>query len=277
MNTNEPARHSRRASGCATLALALVFAGATGSANADGLTWTVAPYLWASDVGLDLAVNDEDLLGGTAEFSDLVDKLDTALMAHIEASGERFGGYLDLIYIDLSDDRTINLGPGAGDPNLGDLAVDANLGMEIYELGAFYRFPLNDAATRHVDIVMGLRDVSADVTVDIESEGPSDIEGRTRINNGETDFLAGVRFIGKFGDSKRWGYKLRADYGFGGSEGSVNALATVGYTFGESGLFTLDAGYRHFNVEFSKNFEGPVRTTTEITMSGPLLGFIFQF
>ena len=41
--------------------------------------WTVVPYLWASDVGLDLNVAGNDVIGANVEFKDLVDKLDGAV------------------------------------------------------------------------------------------------------------------------------------------------------------------------------------------------------
>lgn len=47
--------------------------------------WTVAPYLWASSVGLDLSVAGETSIGGDAAFSDLLDKVDTAFMGRLES------------------------------------------------------------------------------------------------------------------------------------------------------------------------------------------------
>ena len=265
-------RRTRLSTLVATVAT-VAMAGTAVDARADGLKWTIAPYLWASDVGVDLKVNDEPLLGNTAEFSDLVDKLETAFMAHVEASGERFGGYFDMIYIDLSDSNTVSLGPG--EPILGGVSVDVDLGLEIYELGGFYRFPATDSNGVNFDLLLGARLIEADLAPDITLPGPGDGVLSPRIENSETDIVAGARAIGRF--SGRWGYKARADYGFGGSEGALNLLATVGYTFGESELFTLDLGYRYFDVEFKNSLGDGSSTTSEITMSGPVLGFIFQF
>ena len=94
------------------------------------------------------------------------------------------------------------------------------------------------------------------------------------IETSETDIFLGARLSGKF--TEKWHYRLRADYAGGGTEGTINGIAAVGYTFGQTGLFSLDLGYRYMNIELKD--EGANGTTgSEITMSGPILGFIFNF
>ena len=69
---------------------------------------------------------------------------------------------------------------------------------------------------------------------------------------------------------------MRADIAGGGTEGTINGLAAVGYAFGQSGLFSLDLGYRYMNIELkSENSNGTIES--DITVSGPVLGFIFNF
>jgi len=48
--------------------------------NARDVDWTIAPYLWASDVGLDVFVDNDPVIGTDVPFNDLVDKLDGAFM-----------------------------------------------------------------------------------------------------------------------------------------------------------------------------------------------------
>ena len=94
-------------------------------------------------------------------------------------------------------------------------------------------------------------------TIDI-STGPS-----------ETDVMLGARMIRRF--AERWHWAVRADLSFGGSEGTYNGLATVGYTFGQSGLFTLTAGYRYMSIEIDGTNPRGTPTAADITMSGPLM------
>ena len=204
---------SRTAKHC--LVCSLIFA--SGPGTADDLNWVVAPYLWGSDVSLDLAINNDPVLGNQASFSDLLDKLDTAFMGHAEVYGERFGGLFDIVYIDLRDGQTVPVGPGG--PILGDLVVDTGLKLQMFELGGFYRFPAQSPTQPNFDLLLGARRINADVSVDITLPGPGASPASIRSDNSETDVFAGARVLGNFND--RWGYKARIDYGIGGSEGGI--------------------------------------------------------
>jgi hypothetical protein len=238
---------------------------------ADDLTWTIAPYLWASDVAMDVSVNGDPALGGDVAFKDLLDKVDTVFMGHFEVSSDTFGAFFDAIYLDLSDSKVINLGPGG--PILGDIPADIGLKMKIYELGGFYRMGSGDVGSVAFDIIGGVRLIDVNQSFDLVLPAPGGPVSET-IDESETDVFVGGRLVGKF--SEKWHYKLRADYAGGGTEGTINGLAALGYSFGQTGLFSLDLGYRYLNIEL-KNEDAGDTVETEITMSGPVLGFIFTF
>jgi hypothetical protein len=240
--------------------------------NAEGLDWTIAPYLWTSDVAMDVSINGDPTLGADVAFKDLVDKLDMAFMGHIEASSGSFGGFFDVIYISLGDEKVINLGPGG--PILGDLEVDTNLSMNIYELGGLYRIRGDGLASSAFDIIGGLRQIDMTTNLNIVLPGPGAMPVGGKIDISETDLFIGARLVGEF--SEKWHYKLRADIAGGGTEGTINGLAAVGYTFGQTGLFSLDLGYRYMSIEL-KDGDADETVKTDITMSGPVLGFIFNF
>ena len=240
--------------------------------KADDLNWMIAPYLWASDVGMDVAINGDPALGVDVAFKDLVDKLDMAFMGHIEVNSDDFGAFFDGIHISLADDQVINLGPGG--PILGDLAIDMDLKLNIIELGGFYRMGSADVGSNAFDIVGGVRFVDLTQNLEVVLPGPGGMPINQSVEVSETDIFLGARLSGKF--TERWHYKLRADYAAGGTEGTINGIAAVGYTFGQTGLFSLDLGYRYMNIEI-KNEDASGTTETEITMSGPILGFIFNF
>jgi hypothetical protein len=242
-------------------------------ASAEGVEWTVAPYLWAADVGVDLTINDDPALGTTVPFKDLVDKLDGAFMAHAEVRSGRFGGLFDMIYIDLGDSSTTAVGPGG--PILGDLVTDTRLKLQLYELAGFVRIGQPDATRPKIDVLLGVRRTDLDLSVDITLPGPGGNTIFRRVDVSETDIFSGVRVVGRF--SERWGYRVRADYGTGGTEGTVNLLATAGYSFGQNGRFGIDVGYRYLNSEFENASASSLGTETDITMSGPVLGFVFNF
>ena len=257
-----------------TTALALLLS-ATGIAeaqDADAWEWTIAPYLWASDVGLDLTVNDDTNLGGEAAFRDIMDKVDSVFMGHFEARKGRWGMYLDTIYLDLGESKSVPVGPGG--PILDDLQADAAMKMKLYDAGALYRLrePGDDL---QFDLLAGVRYIDVDIDLDLVLPGPAMREVDISTGPSETDLMLGARLIGRFAD--RWHWGLRGDYSFGGTEGTYNGLASVGYTFGESRLFTLTAGYRYMSIDIDGTTQRGNPAEADITMSGPLLGFIFNF
>ena len=240
--------------------------------NAGDIDWTIAPYFWASDVGLDVAVNNDPVLGTDVPLKDLIDKLDGVFMGHVEGRGERFGAFVDTIYLSLADSNVIPIGPGG--PILGDLMTDMNLTLKLYELGGVYRIGKDDPGSMAFDILLGARLVDVDQTLDLTLPGPLATPVNLSMAISETDVFFGGRLVGKFTD--KWHYKARADIGGGGTDGTFNILGAVGYTFGKTGLFSLDVGYRYMTIKL-KNEQNGTRTETDITMSGPLIGFIFNF
>ena len=240
--------------------------------NADGIDWTVAPYIWGSGVGLDVIVNDDPIIGTDVPLSDLLDKQDGMFMGHFEGRGERFGAFVDTIYLSLADSNVIPIGPGG--PILGDLITDMKMTLKLYELGGVYRIGDDSPGSTAFDILLGARLVDVDQNLDLILPGPAATPLNLSIAVSETDVFFGGRLVGKFTD--KWHYKARADIGGGGTDGTFNILGAVGYTFGQTGLFSLDLGYRYMTIELENDQNG-TRTETEITMSGPLLGFIFNF
>ncbi len=240
--------------------------------NAEGIDWTVAPYIWGSGVELDVIVNNDPVLGADVPLSDLLDKQDGVFMGHFEGRGERFGAFVDTIYLSLADSNVIPIGPGG--PIVGDLITDMKMTLKLYELGGVYRIGDDSPGSTAFDILLGARLVDVDQNLDLILPGPAATPLNLSIAVSETDVFFGGRLVGKFTD--KWHYKARADIGGGGTDGTFNILGAVGYTFGQTGLFSLDLGYRYMTIELENDQNG-TRTETEITMSGPLLGFIFNF
>ena len=265
-------RTSHRHCSLAVVLLAATLGFSPQQSHANDLTWTIAPYLWASDVAMDVAVNGDPIIGVDVPFSDILDKLDMAFMGHIEVSSDNFGAFFDGIYISLADNKVVNLGPDG--PILGDMLVDVDLKLNIYELGMFYRMGSGEVGSSAFDIIGGVRLVDVAQNLDIVLPAPAATPVNKLIDAAETDIFVGARLVGKF--TEKWHYKLRADIAGGGTEGTINGLAAVGYTFGQSGLFSLDLGYRYMNIELkSENANGTIES--ELTMSGPVVGFIFSF
>lgn len=244
-----------------------------GLAIAKEWEWTVAPYIWASDVGADMTVDGEPALGVTVPFSDLVDKLDTALMAHLEGRNGDYGFYLDMFIISLSDTSVTPIGPGG--PILGDLTVNTRLDLNIYDVGAMRRWGSRESGSAVFDLMVGARVIDSDITLSGTLPGPGMTPFSASIGPSETDMMIGGRLTGNF--TPKWHWRLKGDFSFGGTEGTVNGLASIGYAFGQTGLFSLDLGYRYMSIDVTGTTPGGGVADTELTMSGPVIGFIFDF
>ncbi len=227
---------------------------------ADETEWLVAPDVWLSDVTLDQSAGP----GGSISASDLLDKADAVGMIRVEVARNRWGLTLDYIFLAVSDSRAVTV-PLPPPPT--NINVIAELDTTVVELGGFFRPSGTDSG---VDYLFGIRNIDVEKTLLVTpSLGPTQ---RFDGDSSFTDVFAGARFLHRFNDN--WDLKLRGDLSFGDSEGTINLIASVGYRFNKT--FALNLGYRHLEIEFEDDDSG-VAETTDIEMSGPLLGFVFRF
>jgi len=221
--------------------------------------WLVAPYIWAADVSWDLAARGD----GSVAFSDIVDKLDGAALIRIEYVRNKIGFTFDYVNMSLSDRRRIST-PG---PVPVDIAIRAGVDVTMFEAGAFYR---PSATDNGIDIIAGVRDTDVDSDLEITTTNFP----QQRLNTGDsfTDIYLGARYLHRLSES--WDFSVRGDYGFGGSDGAVNLMAQVGWR--SRGSFGMSFAYRHLAFDFDHRVEGEA-ATSEFTLSGPAIGFMFRF
>ena len=248
------------------ICLGVMLIGAPVAASADDIEWLLAPYGWLPAITLEQS-------GGTGDPGDggngglggksLLDVTESFFKFRAEAARNRWGVMLDYITLSLADQTTLTARP----PFNITIDVDARLDLEVVELGAFYR-PSGEVAG--INYLAGFRYIGADTTLFLTpSVGP---EQRQDSKAYITDVYLGARYVHQFGS--RWTAKIRGDYSFGESEGTLNLLGSV--DFRVAGPFALQAGYRHAVIEFEESSAGE-RVTTEIELSGPFIGFVFRF
>jgi hypothetical protein len=222
--------------------------------------WLVAPYLWASDVGWDLAARGD----GNLAFSDLMNKIDGAGLVRVEYARNKIGFTFDYVGMSLSDGRRFTT-PGNILPI--DVSVRANLDLTVFETGVFYR----PSGTDHgLDIIGGIRYTDADSNLIVT---PANTQPQ-RYDTGDsfTDIFVGARYLYRINEA--WDVSVRGDYGFGGSDGALNLLAGVGWR--SRGAFGMSLAYKHQSFEFDQRVDGePARS--EFDFTGPALGFLFRF
>lgn len=257
-------RKSQRAFALATAGLLCLLAAA--QASAQDREWIVVPYLWGANTSLDVIVRDDPVYEGDLKFSDLVDKLDVAFQLHVETRKNRFGLLFDLTYLETSDSFTSNANP----PLPGSTVLDAKADLTILEAGGFYR-PSGEPFG--LDILFGVRAI--DIGADLTLTPPDPFETRSLSGSTSlTDGFAGLRYSARTGDN--WLVTLRGDVGAGDSDLALNAVALLGYVFGDKDKYNLLFGYHYLALEFIDDGDGlPVEV--DMTMSGPQLGFAFRF
>jgi hypothetical protein len=231
-----------------------------GLSAAQETEWLVAPYVWGSAVTLDLAS------GGSANISakDLVDKSDTVGMIRIEVARNKWGLSLDYLWLGVSG-STNQSTPG---PLPISINVQAGLDLNMLELVGVYR-PTGDE--NGFKVLFGARQTSVDTNLLVTAN----LGGPTQVFNADeevTDAVLGARFMRRFNDN--WDFTVRGDYGFGDSDGTFNFMTGVGWR--TSGAFGMQLSYRDLHMKFDQVIDGE-NLTTEIDLSGPLLGFLFRF
>lgn len=226
------------------------------AAEGEGWEWMVAPYGWAASIGTDLERHTPPAGGVSTDtnFNDLVDKLDGAFQIHIEGQTERWGMFTDFTYLGLADhhDRP-------------RFHTESDLDMRLFELAAVWS-PGEDRY-RGLDLFAGLRYIDIDMTVQFVPENPA--FSPTTFDGGETynDFLLGARYTWAL--HERWGLTLRGDGSFGDTDGTWNISAVASYRM-KRGAWVF--GYRYLSVELETG-----GGNTDITMSGPMIGYGFIF
>jgi hypothetical protein len=73
-----------------------------------------------------------------------------------------------------------------------------------------------------------------------------------------------------------WPLSLRADISAGDTEGTTNFVATISYMFPIRYHIGATLGYRYTKIKLRDTSDGET-VDSELTLSGPLLGFVFKF
>ncbi len=248
----------------AALVIVVVVLAFAPGAHAGEWKWEIAPYVWFTDVGVDVSLNETDIVATTIDFGDIIDKADLGALVHFEGRKGRWGLFADVVYLSLSDDQTLSGGIFAG------TMIESEMDQLIGEVGGIYRLTGDD---RGLDLLFGARvmDVSIDVSLDFPAAGPTD---RSRSSD-ETlfDGFIGLRYSQDISD--RWLWSIRGDVGAGDTDLTWQGVLNLGVNFGKERGQTLFFGYRHLAYEAEEGNNGI--TERQLDFSGPEVGYRFSF
>jgi len=243
---------------CATTAVA---------ESAEEWTWSVAPYLWATDVGVDVAISDNTVVDKTIAFEDLVDDLERVAQIRVEGRRGKHGVFLDLFDVELADSGDRMALPGDSGA---ELVLDAEIGLSILSLTGLYN-PQADGGG--FSLLYGTRLINLRNDIRAESQVDGMVLSSARVDSDETlaDALVGVHYRRQLG--KRWTYQLSADVSAGDTDLTWRVSPSIGYAVGENQRHLLLLGYERLVVDFADEDS----IDMDMTMSGPVLAWRFTF
>jgi hypothetical protein len=226
-------------------------------AEAAGWQWALTPYLWASDVSMEIEEAGEPVGGVDLGFGDLLDKVDLASQMHFEGRRGVHGILFDVTYIDAGKNQSLM-----------DITLSPDIDLFIIEVGGFFS---TNEEVYGLDLLYGARILDIDQQIDLLFPEPvSQRVTAVDISDSLTDVFLGLRYSSQFG--QKGSFHIRGDYGFGDTEGTANVVLGLGYGLGQTGKYRLLVGYRHMELEIEDG-----TTETELEMSGPMLALQINF
>ena len=245
------------------LAATTASAQAAPPAAANGWTFTVAPYLWATALDGDASVGrvDTDV---DMSFGDILEDLSFGGMLLIDAEKNRFGIAVNGVFARVSPDAEV--GPFEIDTTSDTLQVGVAPYYRVVDW-AYRVSPSGKPLRLRIEPTAGIR--VTHLRVELQVRGGRSVDQ----SESWVDPLVGSRFALDLAD--RWTLSGEADVGgFGvGSDFAWNAQAFLGYQTSLLGRpTTLVAGYRALSQDYENgNFEW------DVTMHGPVLGVAMRF
>ncbi|HSC65822.1 MAG TPA: hypothetical protein VLD35_19435 [Caldimonas sp.] len=259
----------------AALSAAVLLAPATASAQAsDAWQFGASIYGWLPSLTGTTTFPVPPGGSGATVDADIIDSIKLVLMGSFEARKGRWGGFTDVVYLDLGNSTT-----QTGHFQLGRLQVPADVTGEftyrlkstIWTLAGEYRAVAEDNV--HVDAFLGGRMVDLRQTLSYAlggNVGPIALPDRAgaseaKLNN--VDAIVGVKGRYSFGDERRWFVPFYGDVGTGESKSTYQVMTGLGYAFkwGE-----IVGQYRYLTYKF----DGPIES---LSLSGPAVVLNFRW
>ena len=258
----------------AAAALALCAAGSLPSGTAlaqstpDDWKWHAIIYAYLPDIGGKTTFPAGTGSSINVDADTIMSNLKFTFMGTLEAQKGRWGGFTDVIYMDVGGSKSQSRDFSVGHVQI-PAGVTADLDLDvkglIWTFAGEYRFASAPDAT--FDVFAGARvaslkqnlgyNLSADV-------GPITGPGRSgsveaKITN--WDGIVGAKGRLAFGDRREWFVPLYIDVGTGDSDLTWQAIAGVGYAFSWGEVLAawryLDYNFKSGDKLESINFNGP--------------------
>lgn len=252
---------------------------APGASAADEWKFQATLYGWLPDVEADS--NLPPITGQTGstqvDASTILDSLQGVFMGTLEARKGRWGGFTDLIYLDLSDSKTGARPFTVGGRLItvpGDAVMTADYSLKGWVWTLAGEYAAIETPGHNLNLFGGFRYLTLEQKFNWAfsgNVGPIQLPLRQGALSSEDDFwdaIVGVHGQVRLGQGG-WYLPYYLDVGTGSSDWTWQALAGVGYEFNWGSLLLA---YRYLDYEFPDN-----KALSNLTIDGGLIGVSFRF
>ena len=202
------------------------------------------------------------------EADDLIENTEFAAMGSCEVQKGRFGGFTDVIYMDVGDsiDDATSLGQGSI-PLPPGVTADASLDVRAWAWTIAGTYRAVSTARTTLDLFAGARllDAEADLALALNVGPP--LAGQASRDN--WDGIVGVKGQLRFGTDGRWFVPYYLDIGTGDSDMTAQLATGVGYTIGHAEVF---GAWRYLDYDL-----GSDAGMKDLDFSGPAVGRSWRF
>jgi len=229
-------------------------------------------------------------IGGTTSFPErrapssvnvnvdqILNNLNFTFMGTFEARKGRWGLFTDLIYLDVSGDKS-----GTRDFTIGgrDIPSSLNGNLDLTIKGTVWTIAGEYGAVRDpsavVDVLAGARLLDMRQTLgysfsaDIGPYAGPGRSGNLDVSASYWDAVVGVKGRFAFGDRRQWFVPYYADVGTGESDLTWQVFGGLGYQFSSWG--SVLAGWRYLDYNFKSS-----SAIESVNFNGPMIGVAFNW
>ncbi len=211
----------------------------------------------------------------SVDIDTILKNLNFTFMGSFEARKGEWGGYTDVVYLDVggsaTDAKTLSLGGVI--PASTVATVDFNLKGWTWTLAGTWR-AVNDPDFK-TDVLFGARQLHVQPKLDWSFSGNvgqiplQDRAGSREVTLNNWDAVIGFKGRASFGEGHRWFAPYYLDMGTGASRFTWQAMAGLGYAFGWCDVL---GAWRYIGYDFKSG--DPLET---MNFNGPGIAVVFRW
>jgi hypothetical protein len=217
--------------------------------------WNLTPYLWGASVTSDLHLRkDLPSISKETKFKSLISKLQMAFAGHVEGQSDNIGMFADILYMSLGDQHEQQL-----------FSTDSDVKTTLAEFAGVWS--PGEKRGEGIETFAGIRHLSIKFDTELDPVDPNFNTAKTGFDKSYTDVMVGARYRGSF--SRRWGYTVRGDGSWGGTDGTYSASTIFSYKLKKG---EWDFGYHYISFDMKSSI-----IKLKLQMHGPVIAYTFKF